>query len=146
MKQTIAIRPANADDYGQLVTLLQAENLPVTDIDKGLPHFFIATDGLQIVAGIGMEYYGDAALLRSMVTAPEWRGKGLAAALIDTLFQYASNKGARTIYIVTTTAEQYFRKRGFDRLERESVHPLVLQSAEFNGLCPSTAVIMFLAI
>jgi amino-acid N-acetyltransferase len=136
------IRPATAADYNQLIGLLQAESLPVVDIDTGLPHFFVATESPVIVAGIGMEHYGEAALLRSMVTAPAYRGRGLASALIDTLFDYARKKGVRTVYIVTTTAEMYFLEKGFEKIERSSVDRQVLQSAEFNGLCPSTAAIM----
>lgn len=136
------IRSATSADYQQLIILLQEENLPVVDIDTGLPHFFVATEGPDIIAGIGMEYYGESALLRSMVTSPAWRNKGLASALTDTLFEYARKKGVRSIYIVTTTAEKYFLQKGFERIERSSVEEQVLQSAEFNGLCPSTAAIM----
>lgn len=141
--QAIAnIRPATAADYQQLAALLQAENLPVTDIDRALPHFFVATAGSEIIAGIGMELYGEAMLLRSMVTAPGRRGGGLASALIDTLFHYARGKGVSSVYIVTATAEKFFERKGFVRIERSAVNELVLQSAEFNGLCPSSAAIM----
>jgi amino-acid N-acetyltransferase len=142
MQSMPEIRTATAADYQQLATLLQEENLPVIDIDTSLPHFFVATEGADIIAGIGMEYYGGSALLRSMVTAPVWRGRGLASALTETLFEYARKKGVRSIYIVTTTAEKYFLQKGFERIERASVDAGVLQSAEFNGLCPSTAAIM----
>ena len=142
MQSKPIIRPATAADYRQLVSLLQEENLPVVDIDKGLPHFFVAADDSIIVAGIGLEHYGEAALLRSMITVPAYRGRGLASDLIDTLFEYAREKGVSSIYIVTTTAEKYFLQKGFERIDRSSVDEQVLQSAEFNGLCPSTAAIM----
>jgi amino-acid N-acetyltransferase len=137
------IRPATESDYHELVTLLKQENLPIADIASGLPHFFVATEGTAIVAGIGMEHFGKAALLRSMFTTPAWRNRGLASMLTDTLLQYARQEGAQSIYIVTTTAEKYFLKKGFEPIERSSVDKLVLQSAEFNGLCPSTATIMW---
>jgi amino-acid N-acetyltransferase len=142
MQSMPTIRPAMAADYKQLVSLLQEENLPIVDIDKRLPHFFVAVEDPIIVAAIGMEYYGEAALLRSMITAAAYRGRGLASELIDTLFEYAREKGVRSIYIVTTTAEKYFLQKGFERIERSLVDAPVLQSAEFNGLCPSTAAIM----
>jgi amino-acid N-acetyltransferase len=146
MQMATQIRPATAADYNKLAALLQTEQLPVVDIDTSLPHFFVATNGDDVIAGIGMEHYDKAALLRSMVTAPAWRGRGLASALVDTLFEYAGKAGVRSIYIVTTTAEEYFLQKGFKRIDRSGVDQLVLQSAEFNGLCPSSAAIMVKAM
>jgi amino-acid N-acetyltransferase len=139
----VQIRPATAADYKQLIELLQAENLPVVDIDAELPHFFVAVEEKDIVAGIGLEHYGEAALLRSMVTAPGWRNRGLAATLIDQLIQYAASKSVQKVFAVATTAEKYLQAKGFTRIDRSLVHPMVLQSAEFNGLCPSTAAVLY---
>jgi len=58
--------------------------------------------------------------------------------LIDRL----ASRGLREFYLLTTTAEAYFRKRGFSKIEREEVNPQLLQSHEFQDACPASAVCM----
>src|SRR5690349_15582574 len=139
----VNIRAATVADYQQVVALLQSENLPVSDLSPELSHFFVAVNENEIVAAIGLEYYDQSALLRSMVTAPPWRNHGLATALIDKLFEYAKSKAVNKIYIITNTAEKYFSQKAFNRIDRSLVDEAVLSSEEFNGLCPSTASIMY---
>jgi len=46
------------------------------------------------------------------------------------------------IYLLTTTAEQYFPKFGFERIARSDVPPGVQTSIEFTAACPSSATVM----
>src|SRR5437899_324070 len=54
--------------------------------------------------------------------------------------------GIRESYLLTTTAQEYFRKRGFKVIDRDEVHPQLLGSAEFQGACPDSAVCMRLVM
>lgn len=136
------IRSANNSDYESIVALLQSEKLPVQDLDPILPHFFVAEVNGVIAAAAGLEWYGDYALLRSVVTATSHRNKALASQLLVTLIQYARKNHIQQLYLITTTAEKYFEKKGFVKTDRAAVPQVLLQSAEFNGLCPVSATVM----
>jgi arsenate reductase len=54
----------------------------------------------------------------------------------------AARAGATSACLLTTTAEAFFTHIGFARIDRADVPAALLQSVEFRGACPSTAVIM----
>jgi N-acetylglutamate synthase-like GNAT family acetyltransferase len=136
------IRPATEQDYPQVCALLQSESLPIIDLEKELPHFFVKMQNDSIIGSIGLELYERSALLRSMIVNPANRNKGIASELVHELASYAKEKGVKNLFLITNTAENYFQKQGFIRIERENVEKEVLQSKEFNGLCPASSVIM----
>lgn len=143
MNKQITIRQATGRDYEKVAALLQQENLPVEDIDPALSHFFIAEDKTGITGSIGLEPYGQHALLRSMAVHKDFRNQGLATRLVERLLNYAYKQDIKSIYLITNTAELYFEKKGFIKTDRSAVPAVVLQSREFNGLCPASSVIMY---
>ena len=136
------IRSATANDYLAVSALLESETLPTADLDPHLSHFFVMTEGNEVVGSIGLELYGDSALLRSMVVSSGHRKKGIAIALINQLTGYAKERNVGAIFLITNTAENYFKKLGFHNIRREDVDQRVLTSKEFNGLCPASSAIM----
>jgi amino-acid N-acetyltransferase len=125
------------------VALLQAQGLPASDItDEHLEHFFfVGSDGSP--AGlVGLELYGTDALLRSLVVAENARRKGLGSTLIDHAEQYAASKGVRSIYLLTTTAEAFFKRLGYERIERSTAPPSIERTREYAGLCPASSAFM----
>jgi amino-acid N-acetyltransferase len=139
---TDAVRAAAPNDFIHVTDLLRSENLPVEDISTELSGFFVIEDDGKVVAAIGLEIYGAKGLLRSMVVAPEYRNKSLADVLLNRLFLHASEQGTKSLYLITTTAEKYFLKKGFQRIDREQVPASIKSSREFTTLCPSTATVM----
>ena len=91
---------------------------------------------------VGLEVYGDRALLRSAVVDAGRRGTGVGQDLVETLLQRARSRGVREVYLLTTTAEDYFPRFGFSTISRTEVAPAVRASEEFRGACPDTAVAM----
>ena len=136
------IRATTERDYTQVCSLLQSESLPIIDLEKDLPHFFVKTVDGEIVGSIGLEHYGQSALLRSMIVSPDFRNKGIASELVNQLTGYAKEHGVKKLFLITNTAENYFQKLGFMKITREEVEKEVLQSREFNGLCPASSAIM----
>jgi len=136
------VRPTTERDYAEVCSLLQSESLPTIDLDRNLPHFFVKTIEEEIVGTIGMEHYGESGLLRSMLVRPSFRNKGIALELVNYLTHYAKDYGVRQLFLITNTAENYFQTLGFTKIPREKVAKEVLQSKEFNGLCPASSTIM----
>jgi arsenate reductase (thioredoxin) len=81
-------------------------------------------------------------LLRSMITNPAYRNKGIAGKLVRQLFQYAQSLKLTEIYLLTETAEKYFANKGFTSVLRDNVPEAIKQSQEFSHTCPSTAIVM----
>jgi amino-acid N-acetyltransferase len=125
------------------VALLQSQGLPNSDItDEHLEHFFfVGSDGSP--AGlIGLELYGTDALLRSLVVDESARRNGLGASLVEHAEQYAATKRVRSIYLLTTTAETFFKRLGYERIDRSQAPPSIKGTREYASLCPASSAFM----
>ncbi len=142
METRFIIQSAEATDLAAIITLLQQNKLPIEDIADGQQQFWLVKDGESIAGAIGIEVYGNYGLLRSMATDEAYRNKGIAAILIDGLFEFARKQKLTAIYLLTETAKKYFEKKGFVTVKRDDVPVELKQSKEFTHLCPSTAIVM----
>lgn len=133
------IRGAKDTDLPAIVTLLDACGLPTGDLGEAvLTSFCVAeTDG-RIVGVAGLEAFGPVGLLRSLAVAEDRRGGGLAARLVDWCEAEARRQGVATVYLLTTTAADYFRKRGYADVARDAVPAAVAGHAQFCSLCPAS--------
>lgn len=142
-----AIRPASKRDHSALLDLLTEAGLPTDGVPESLNGFVVAENAEGVlVGGAGIEAYGDKGLLRSVVVAPSLRGTGLGHALTEHLIAGAGKRGITDLYLLTTTAEDFFPRFGFRPVTRDLVPDVVQASVEFQGACPSTATIMRLSI
>jgi amino-acid N-acetyltransferase len=137
-----AVRAATGRDHADVLALLRAADLPVAGLTPALADFFVAEDQGRIVGAVGLEPYGPDALLRSAVVHPDSRGTGIGEALVERLLGHARERGTRAVYLLTTTADRYFPRFGFDRVTREDVPEAVKGSVEFREACPASAVVM----
>ena len=81
-------------------------------------------------------------LLRSLAVAREARGTGIARALVARLEDNARSCGRQDVWLLTTTAERFFERAGYERVSREDVPGEVRLCRQFAALCPSTASCM----
>jgi amino-acid N-acetyltransferase len=138
----VSVRAAQSEDLPAIAELLQQSGLPITGVQEWLPQFLVAEHEEQVVAVAGLELYGPSALLRSVGVRPEWRGSGLGRQLVERLLSTAQAQGTQDVYLLTTTAEQYFPRFGFACCTREDVPEAVRESVEFTSACPASAVVM----
>lgn len=143
------IRPALAGDTPAVHRLLEDASLPLDGLPDDFGNqrdFLVADTGDAVRGAIGLERYGDSALLRSAVVAPALRGTGLGAQLVHALLEHARATGIRELVLLTTTAEHWFPRFGFARITRAEVPEAMHASAELQGACPATAVVMKLSL
>jgi amino-acid N-acetyltransferase len=141
------IRPATSDDLPAVSRLLQAATLPLDGIEEQWgPGYAVAEEDGRVVAAAGIERYGRFGLLRSVVTAPASRGQGMANALVRNRLAWATTEGLEGVYLLTTTAADYFPRLGFERVERDTLPIEIRDSREFASVCPGSAVAMRLAL
>jgi amino-acid N-acetyltransferase len=135
------IRRAVAQDLPAVLALLAEAKLPTDGVAEHLHSFFVVEDGGRIVASAGLELRGDAALLRSLVVAAEARGTGLGATVLRRALVEASDRTGG-VYALTTTAEAYLSRFGFESVLRTSLPPQLFESPELQDACPASAVVM----
>jgi amino-acid N-acetyltransferase len=125
------------------VALLQAQGLPVSDItDEHLEHFFYIGSVGSPTGLVGLELFGTDALLRSLVVEENARSKGLGSALIEHAEKYAVSMNLRSIYLLTTTAEAFFKRLRYARIERSQAPQSIERTREFASLCPASSALM----
>ena len=136
------IEPATARDLPAIRALLQRVDLPLAGVDEHLPTMLVAREGEQIVGTAALELYAEGALLRSVAVEPVRQGRQLGHQLTDAALQLATARGANTVFLLTTTAERFFPKFGFEQIDREQVPASVRESVEFQSACPESAIVM----
>lgn len=136
------IRTALPGDRASVEALLRANDLPIEGVPASLDAFLVAEHGNAIVGVIGLECYGADALLRSAVVDPALRGTGLGARLVDAIIALAQRRGIAVLWLLTTTAERWFPRFGFETAGRADVPLAVQASREFQGACPDSATVM----
>jgi amino-acid N-acetyltransferase len=136
------IRPATADDAGAIRAMLVDGRLPVEDLDAAPVAFFVADQDDAVLGVVGIEPYGDAALLRSLAVAPGRRQHGVGESLVAAAETYARSLGIGQLVLLTTTAAPFFAKRGYVGIARDAAPASVRASAEFLSICPASATCM----
>jgi amino-acid N-acetyltransferase len=135
--------PAQPSNLAGIRSLLESEGLPIEDLSvESLKHFFVLLDANEIIGAVGLEQYGNVALLRSLVVAPDHRKKGLGILLAEAAEALAASLGISSVFLLTTTAKDFFAARDFRVVPREDVPDAIRRSTEFSSLCPATATVM----
>ena len=125
------------------VALLASARLPTEDLTEAhCEHFFFSGSAKQPTGLVGLELFGDVALLRSLVVSEASRGKGEGAALLEHAERHARARGVRELYLLTTTAEKFFEKHGFVRAARDAAPAAISGTREFAGICPASSAFM----
>jgi amino-acid N-acetyltransferase len=130
-------------DETNVKRILQECHLPVSDITPAhLKDFFASGDSSGLFGVIGLEVYGNVALLRSLAVLVKHRGAGVGKRLVVHAEKHALAQAVRTIYLLTTTADNFFSKLGYSSVSRDQAPSVIRGTAEFSTLCPSTSIFM----
>lgn len=123
--------------------LLAACELPAEDLETQHFDHFLGCGPADDPQGIvGLELFGAVALLRSLAVAEAARGRGCGKALVAEAQNYAQAQGVRTLYLLTTTAADFFARLGYARVERNTAPEQIQRTKEFADLCPESAALM----
>jgi amino-acid N-acetyltransferase len=123
--------------------LLAAANLPTGDLTAShCEHFFYWGPADEPTGLVGVELFGDVALLRSLAVSADARSSGMGTALVRHIENYAASQGVRTLYLLTTTAERFFTRLGYGSVAREAAPPAIRSTPEFAGICPASSAFM----
>lgn len=133
---------AKPEDFEDIRDLLKLANLPFEDVENGIGQFLLARNDDQLIGCVGLQICGSDALLRSLAVSESVRKRGLGKTLLQEILEYAFRLKLHKIYLLTTTAENFFSKHGFVTANRNEAPDAIRVTSEFSSLCPSTAVFM----
>ena len=138
--------PLNISPHPSLdavIRMLTAAKLPTEDVTPAhCEHFYFAGPASDPTGLVGLELFGDVALLRSLVVAAGNRGAGEGGALLKHAEDQARARGVRALYLLTMTAEAFFAKHDYQRTSRESAPDAIRATREFAGICPASSAFM----
>jgi N-acetylglutamate synthase-like GNAT family acetyltransferase len=137
------ISPATTDDLPGLLALLEAAGLPTAGLTEHLGGALVARAAGRVTGGVALELYGEEALLRSLAVLDGARGRGIGDRLVRSAIDLARRRGVRRIWLLTTTAERYFRFRGFRAADRADLPEALGASEELRCACPASATAMW---
>ena len=133
------VRPATLE---LMRSALLGAGLPVEDIeDPGLT-FRVFRVGREIVGFGGLERCGEDWLLRSVVVDSQHRGEGLGRRSVETLLSIARDAGARSLYLLTKDAAEFFASLDFVEADRQMAPEAVRTTRQMSSLCPGSAKLL----
>jgi N-acetylglutamate synthase-like GNAT family acetyltransferase len=131
---------ARPDELEAVLALLRLVELPTGGVSDVFPAgYVVARSAQRVVAAAGLEVHGPVGLLRSVAVLPPERGSGLGRRLVEDRLRAAREQRLRAVYLLTTTASDYFRGLGFVEASRAEAPAPLLKSTEFTTLCPASA-------
>jgi amino-acid N-acetyltransferase len=132
---------ADEGSRATILSLLASSDLPTSDLDDTKTLFACLSNGVVVGTG-GLELFKNSALLRSISVRTDLQKKGLGKFIVNELEKTARQKGIYELYLLTTSAKDFFTKEGYEVLDRKDVPPEIKNTAEFSFVCPATAKVM----
>lgn len=133
---------ASAQDLIAIRVLLERSGLPTSDLESARPEFAVIREQGQVIAAGALQHFGSAALLRSVVVAPDRRGSGVGHAMVSGLERIACAARISRLVLLSQTAVEFFARQGYRVIERDAAPRDMHGSEEFRSLCASSATCM----
>ncbi len=142
----IEIRHADHSDYPSIHSLLLSMGLPTEGVRGNLQNFMVLVKNDRIIGTVGLEIYGENALLRSLGVDDAHQGLGYGTLLYQAILQKAIGQNIQNLYLLTETAENFFTTLGFKKIARDTADHEIKLSTEFVKVCPKSATCMMLSL
>jgi len=128
------LRSARPDDLSAIDALIISEHLPAFRTADFLDTFWVLEGERGLSGCVGLEVFGEAALLRSVITAPELRGKGFGDVLVRKAFGEARKRGVKRLYLFTMDKAPFFTRHGFEHCTMDDFEPAARQCSQYSIL------------
>jgi N-acetylglutamate synthase-like GNAT family acetyltransferase len=138
------LRGARPEDLPAIDALIMAEHLPAFRTGEFLETFWVLEREDRLVGCVGLEVYGAAALLRSVITSPELRGEGYGDLLVRKAFDEALRRGVKRLYLFTMDKAPFFARHGFERCTMDDFEPAARECSQYSILVdhPEVAAVL----
>lgn len=136
------VRPIRADDLPAASALLAANDLPTDDLLDTSITLLGAYDEARLLGVIGLQRCDRLGLLRSLAVETGARKRGVGRVLCERVIEIAREQQLEGMWLLTTSAKDYFTRLGFVAVPRNDAPDPIRQTAQFSALCPSSAIVM----
>ena len=123
--------------------LLLANSLPASDLDEAPVQFFGIKENDRLIAIGALEIYGTNALVRSVAVHCTYQNNGYGVKIVQFLERKATELEISKLFLLTTTAEDFFKKLEYLPIQRNLCPPEILSSGQFRDICPQSASCLF---
>lgn len=130
----VELREARVDDLSAIDVLIMSEHLPAFRTGDFLDTFWVLEGQGGLLGCVGLEVYGKAALLRSVITSPVLRGQGYGDVLVEKAFEEARQRGVERLYLFTMDKAPFFARHGFERCTLDDFEPAARQCTQYSIL------------
>ncbi len=136
------IEKAQPEDLDSIILLMKKQKLVSEEIKEHLENFYVIKYENEIIGCAGIEHYEDVGLLRSVAIDTRFQGKGLGKKIVSKMLSVAQEKGIVYLYLLTDTAENFFKRFSFKIISRNKVDKRIKQTYEYSTGCEETAIVM----
>jgi amino-acid N-acetyltransferase len=126
----------------QMFKLLKDNNLSAEGLldDHVLRYALI---GNQQLIGIGaLTIFQDEAMLRSVSVNKDHQENGVGRSLVQQIIREARSDNLNTLYLLTDTAEGFFKKLGFKTISRKELPVVFDQDILVQSACSLSSAVM----
>jgi amino-acid N-acetyltransferase len=128
------LRLARPEDVPAIEGLLSAEWLPPFQIAEFLETFWVLEQDGRVLGAAGLEVYGEAGFIRSVVVDPSLRGTRQGERLVRRALEEAKSQGVKRMYLFTGSAADFFSRFGFELCGMDDFEPAVKRSWQFIAI------------
>lgn len=114
-----------------LVAAVAKAGLPADNLDSPDALFWRFESNDVPVGFGGLEIYGDQALLRSVVTLPPVRNRGIGSDIVALLETEARIRGCRAVWLVADKATEFFSALGYRACEASQAPQAIRETKAF---------------
>jgi amino-acid N-acetyltransferase len=137
------LRLARPEDIPAIEKLLTAEWLPPFQIAEFLETFWVLDSDGAVVGAAGLEVYGAAGVIRSVVVHPSARGQGLGDVLSRTAIAEAHRRGVERLYLFTGDKAPFWSRFGFERCVLQDWEPAAQASWQWQTISQNEQIASF---
>lgn len=131
---TVGLRGARPADLAAIDALIMSEHLPAFRTADFLDTFWVLEEGGKLLGCVGLEVYGEAALLRSVITSPVLRGQGYGDVLVEKASDEARRRGVKRLYLFTMDKAPFFARFAFQPCTMDDFEPAARQCTQYSIL------------
>jgi glycerol 3-phosphatase-2 len=139
--------PADQADAPGIEGLLASVGLTSQGVEERLAHTLVSRDRIGLAATACLDPVGDVGILRSVAVRPDVQRDGLGMLACAAALREGRRLGRSTFALFTETAQAFFERLGFHKVERDKLpDPVRVSSHATEEECARSATAMVLSL
>lgn len=135
------LRPANGADLAHIASILHRGKLRSGGARERLGRTVVVeADRGKPVSTAAVDILGDSGVLKSVATASSAVGRGSGTLAVAGALRVAARGGANRVYAMTSTADGFFKRLGFEEVERDQLPDAVGMDPSLERECATANI------